>query len=342
MARPINAYDYLRVMTAFAVVFLHTAAPYLYDFNTLSTPNWMAVNIYDSISRWCVPIFFMLSGAFLLNPKREETLKVLYTKRVMKLLIPLIAWSIIYYIYTALLQSNFSLEHFVRDFLNNETFFHLWFLYILIGLYVLIPILRMITRQASQKMLLYILLLWFIQTPLKELLNHYFHLDIYFDIPVGKYLGFFLLGYYLMTYEIPKKTRILSYILAVISLFVTIYGTYVGTFDHEGRFYGFYYYYLRPNVIFMAIAVFILFKYSHISIAPTITKKIDGQSFGIYLVHALLLKEFTRLLHLLTGHEYLFSNLYINTIVVAVFIFILSYFVSKWIRRIPVIKNIIP
>ena len=84
MNKTVNTYDYLRVFTTYAVVLLHTAAPMLYLYNSLPLTQWMVSNTFDSIVRWCVPVFFMLSGAFLLDPSKNDTPLIFFRKRLNK------------------------------------------------------------------------------------------------------------------------------------------------------------------------------------------------------------------------------------------------------------------
>ncbi len=75
MLKNVNSYDYLRVITIYSVVLLHTTAPLLYLFNVIPTYEWITGDAFGSLVRWCVPIFFMLSGTFLLDPNKNETIK---------------------------------------------------------------------------------------------------------------------------------------------------------------------------------------------------------------------------------------------------------------------------
>lgn len=92
--------DLLRLISVFAVVFLHVAANQWYDFAP-SSYEWQIFNFYDAAVRWCVPLFFMLSGAFLLDFRRygenfhENTVRV-FKKNILKIAVALIAWSFIY------------------------------------------------------------------------------------------------------------------------------------------------------------------------------------------------------------------------------------------------------
>lgn len=59
--------DFVRVLATFLVILLHSAAPLLYQYSSISKADWWVANIYDSISRICVPLFFMISGYLLLE-----------------------------------------------------------------------------------------------------------------------------------------------------------------------------------------------------------------------------------------------------------------------------------
>ena len=70
--------DIIRLFATIAVIILHVAAS-MSSFN-YSTSDWMAGNIYFSLTRWCVPVFIMLSGILLLDPSKEYSNKVFFQK----------------------------------------------------------------------------------------------------------------------------------------------------------------------------------------------------------------------------------------------------------------------
>lgn len=86
-------FDYLRVFATFAVMILHLSAQnwYITDVNEF---EWQTFNFYDSIVRWSVPVFVMISGALFLN--RDIKLKTIYTKYILRIVVSYVAWSAIY------------------------------------------------------------------------------------------------------------------------------------------------------------------------------------------------------------------------------------------------------
>ena len=84
-----------RIVSTFAVVFLHVAIVFMLD-NDIDTEYWWFGNIFNVLVRWCVPSFVMISGALLLDNKNEESLSKFYSKRLSRVLIPILFWSIMY------------------------------------------------------------------------------------------------------------------------------------------------------------------------------------------------------------------------------------------------------
>ena len=119
--------DLLRGISCFTVVLLHCTCNRLED---LSFPNF-ALN---SLTAFAVPCFYMLSGAYLLQ--KSQSIKVTIQKRVPKLLLPLLFWSLIY----ICVSGNITPERFIDMFFQEQAT-HLWYLYCLLGLYMLLPLL---------------------------------------------------------------------------------------------------------------------------------------------------------------------------------------------------------
>ena len=119
--------DSLRVFASMLVVLLHSAAQG-FRRTPIGSIDWWAMNIYDSLARIGVPIFFMISGAlFLSKDVSKQSIIVKYVKRIV---IVFYSWSLIYFI------SNY---FFTKDFNNSIPIFlfgdsHMWYLLATIGL----------------------------------------------------------------------------------------------------------------------------------------------------------------------------------------------------------------
>ena len=218
----ISKYDVLRVFASFSIVLLHVSASY-WSVVDVQSREFLVMTVYNSVTRFAVPVFFMLSGLFLVTPKREN---VAVGKRVLKLVLLFYVWSAFYAfqgIAVDTLKGEFSMEVFraaVERFIFGHI--HMWFLQILCGFYLLIPIARQI--RAKRETLRYYLLLWIVFRFLVPTLTEAFGLatlqaridSLGLDMLVGNF-GYFLLGYYLNTTNIRKEVRWCIYAMGICS-----------------------------------------------------------------------------------------------------------------------------
>ncbi|WP_152391998.1 acyltransferase [Paenibacillus guangzhouensis] len=299
--------DLLRILSILAVIILHITADLLTRTNDFNTTSWWVSNIFNSISRFAVPVFFMISGAMMLRIE-IKSYKDFYIKRVLPLLIPLLSWSLIYGWYNQyyILKSNMGVGDFLLDFgyrlLVDRNYVHLWFLYAIIAIYSTVPLITKLVKSCTEKDIRYYLLLWFIVSVIYRFIsdvifrwtNHYIDISI-MNIPMFMgFLGYFILGYYVYNYELPSQWKNILFNLGVISFFLTPILTYFASI-HSGildeMFYGNY----SITTFFMAMAMFIYFKEQETSLhektnykIKKIISSISKASFSIYLIHLLV------------------------------------------------------
>lgn len=132
-----------RIVAMFAVVFLHSAGLVVL-YSPIGTENWWLGNIYDSLTRWCVPVFVMISGALLLDTTKMEDLKSFYIKRLSKIMIPIMFWTVFFLLWVVLKKSLkgeiIEAGDLTNRLLSGAPYFHLWFLYMIFFLYLFTPI----------------------------------------------------------------------------------------------------------------------------------------------------------------------------------------------------------
>lgn len=293
MATKNNYISYLRVIATVFVILIHASTGFLNRFDADSF-DWNYANWINSATRCSVPIFVMLSGALLLH-KDEETL-LFYRKRIPKLFYPFAFWTIIYLIYYFYRYTKFSIlssEKIIaiaQDKILHGANAHLWYLYMIIGLYLAIPYLRKIINQVSIRELEIFLVLWFISMIVMN--KFYYPVVPKFDLTFfSGYLGYLVLGYYLSvkSFNWNKWMYIIGYV--VISIF-TVYMTYTWSLS-ANKYNPHWYNYVFPNTALAAGFLFIFFK----KIIPQDAKLpkwiqiVDEYSFGIYLVHILPLNH---------------------------------------------------
>jgi len=148
--------EQLRVVATFIVIVLHCYAAYFVDNSIFGTKTWWGVNIINGFTRWGVPIFLMISGTLLLDTSRNESIGYFLKKRSSRVLIPFVFWSILYYInFSVIYDRTLSISEFITKFLTKNISYHLWFVYTLFGIYLLVPIIRKLVKSVSDKELWY-------------------------------------------------------------------------------------------------------------------------------------------------------------------------------------------
>ena len=335
--------DLIKVFAMFSVVFLHSAAPILYKIGTIDFSDWMTGNIYDSMVRMAVPLFFMVSGVLLLNSK-EEPLLTFFQKRFLKVVIPLMAWSFIYIIfkkYGAHQDINI-IKNMIYSF-NRPEYFHLWFLYTILGIYLFLPILKIFINNSSKSLQIYFIVLWAISVSIIPFISNFSGLNIKSYMPMmAGYVGYLVLGYQLAKIQITKKVFYISIFFIIISTLSTIFGTYYLS-EKANKFIDLFYGCFGVSTLIQAISYFIFLRYIGENILSKSIQKsqiittLSITSLGIYLIHPIYIQILSKVeISVWNG------NPLIMIPIVSILTFLLSFLTIFIIQKIPIIKGITP
>ena len=323
---------------------LHVAAQSWYSFDVRSF-DWQILNLYDGgLVRWAVPVFVMISGALFLNPDKNIPVKKLYTKYILRIITVFLFWSFIYAC-TDYFTGRSDIAGAFRNFLSGH--YHLWFLYMITGLYMIVPLVRRIAESESSTkyFLVFALIFTSILPECSEILSLFsekygsfagkFINKFYMNF-VGGFTVYFLLGHFLNQADITQKTERMIYLAGLCGFMATILlsayasiltGKPNGTFYSGLKF--------NLNTICESSAVFVFFR-KHFNRENTAVRKLSQYSFGAYLVHAGVIPVVRKIgLHPLT-----FSPV-ISVPVIAVIVFVISFGISAVLNHIPVLKKYI-
>ncbi|WNZ29428.1 MAG: acyltransferase [Candidatus Bathyarchaeota archaeon] len=185
----------------------------------------LARDIYNSISQPGVPLFLMLSGALLLQPtKLDESLGVFFKKRAIRIGPPFLFWGIIYFLWRIYVNGEVLTTEAVLQGALNGPYFHFWYFYALIGIYLLTPVLRIMVTYIDRKTFTFLAILWFLGTAVVPLIGLFgaYQLSGNVFILTG-WVGYFLLGAYALKVHI--RSRVL-FILLFLGFVYTTIGTY--------------------------------------------------------------------------------------------------------------------
>ncbi|WP_113652334.1 acyltransferase [Pedobacter namyangjuensis] len=282
--------DNLRVVATIAVVLLHVVAPLALKFGKISNADWWIANSIDSLVRFCVPVFVMLTGALLLP--RVHTLESYLKKRVARIILPFLFWSIIYILhFLTRLPSNFEFSlQTVSKIAGNKLLtgasYHLWYIYMIIGIYLILPIIGTWVKKASEKEIIYFLGLWLLSVIVSNSSIKDYIPDFNLKYFSG-FIGYLVLGYYLSLRTLNVKIATAMFCFGII---VCAFGTYYLSIQKGSLSVELYQYFSLP-VIISSIGIFSLFKNLELkkSYLVRIRNLINKNSFGVYFIHILVL-----------------------------------------------------
>ncbi len=279
----VGSFDLLRMLASFLVVMLHVSAQGFYAVQ----PYWLTGVVYNAIGRIGVPIFFMMSGAFLL-PK-AETLKATAARTLKKIIIPYVVWGFIYMVYNAV-----TLGTPVKglSMLRQAPYYHMGFMLQLLSFYLVLPVLRGFWQNpgTAKNQKLYVTLLALLAGILTDFIYPLIGKSLFgFTISYFPYyVGLALLGAYLRESKIYTRRWHLWIVGYLVCTAGMVYLTYYKSFM-IGQPTEQFFLYQSPLTIAAAICVFLLF--NQMSVPKKMGKyvKNGGVTLSIFLMHPLVL-----------------------------------------------------
>ncbi|MBO5066559.1 MAG: acyltransferase family protein [Clostridia bacterium] len=343
MKKKIMYLDVARILATFAVIVIHVAS---------SKPNWGAFgfdsyewnifNLFAGCSRWAVPVFCMISGSLFLDPDRRVDTKKLYTKNVFRMITSFVFWSAFYIVERYETNQSLTTAKLIQKFALGH--YHMWFLFLIVGFYIVVPILRKITAdKEATKYFTAISLIFTIVVP--TLLLHP-KLDwaskgldkTFMFLPLG-YTCYFLLGYLINKFEMKKWLKAVIFITGPVSF---VFATIVTSAKSQelGSYYGVLNEYDSVTVLLQSLFVFVATKsiIEKIKFKPKSEKLISSLSkdtFGVYFLHPVAITTIGTLFNL---HSATFNPLLCIPLIV-ISAYIVSEIISHILNKIPVVKN---
>lgn len=292
--------DILRLLAMLAVIWVHVGGMETGSLPT-SDPNCQWLIFMKSIMTWEIPVYVMTSGRFFLDPDREMPFSKIL-KAIGRLALAFVVWNAVYQTYYILTDSYTGLNW--KGIASQALIgpYHFWYLYMIGGMYLITPFLRKIAedRQLSELFIGLFLLfgfltkyaveLPFLGTALSAMLD-----SIGMQFVLG-YPGYYILGYYLYRYHLPRKQEMMLYICAGMLLLLGAAAN-VWQSVQDGVYTEWYTGYTAPNTAIVASAIYTFFvkRVSRVRFskkAVSCITALSGYSFGVYLIHALILELF--------------------------------------------------
>lgn len=288
--------ELIRIVSCVMVIVIHVSNYYCRAFGRISAGEYGFSLFLNTFARVSVPCFFMISGALLLG--REETIEK-HKKRIWRFLTATFVWSLIYYVHNVCyMKTPVDLDEVIQ----TPTEPHLWYLYAMIPIYIVLPFLQAMFRGLDERLERGLLVGGFLVVTVGYLLSLRGE-ELYYDVPLFAdrgYSYYFFAGYILYKCkESPAvNTQCLTGIFlgsSLVNMALTAYIS-VQSGDHYERLleYG------CPLTILAGASFFLLLLRAwdgNIRLQEAGKKRIDrisGCSFGIYLIHILFLDSYKK------------------------------------------------
>ena len=317
-----HSLDVIRLLACMMIVMMHSPMP------GLDTPG-MVLSGISYLTASGIGLFFMISGALLLkrNVDKPFETRTFLQRRFIKILIPLVFWSLV----------GWGLE---QCGIKNSELSILWFMYSLAGMYLLTPVLSRWLTIANVKEMEFYLLLWLVTlcVPFVKLFFPFNESDTSWLYYFHGYVGYFVLGFYLKHYWEQQMSmwRMMALLVFFIVISVILPITLL-ELNVKVDFYSLFWY-LSITVALQCVVWWIVVKrlMRKVSKVPSFVVELSKLSFGIYLVHILVMRNIlweTAWMQEMSGE--------IQIVVCTILTFVISALISWGISKIKYVKAII-
>lgn len=338
--------DLVKIAAIIAVIVFHVDGELLHA-DDIYTSTWWASNIVMAAVHWCVPVFVMISGALLLDPQKTESLATFYRKRLARVLLPLVFWGVFYlgwiWFKGAIRNEPPSVISLIRLLIEGRPYYHMWFLYMILGLYFFTPFFRKIIATTSTRDL------WILVICMLALMAGHEMLSVAIawrdDVPIARppFLGLFLpfipyffLGY-LIRFKSPQPSVWLLWLVLILTIGLSAGGYYASRRMEISQLGNYFYSNQGIGVVCSSIVVLYLFKTCRWSIvSASFTRTLSMLTLGVYLIHPIILECFTR-----TGLGFGIKPSAWWILVLSLLVAVASFLACWIIQKIPLLKKTI-
>ncbi|MBO6164920.1 MAG: acyltransferase [Eubacterium sp.] len=339
-----NYITYLNVIAAMAVLIQHSSGYAQRVFRIGRA--WRGVNLLTTLFHFAVPIFFMITGATLMDFSDRYSLKEYFVKRIQKTLIPFIIWSVIGFFYYGYVLQTLDVEkyfgpvEFFNGFMSTDYIAIYWFFPKLFLIYLAMPLFSAVEKSKRKAVFTYLVVGGFLISYIYPEIDSLFNLGLdqsVIIVPASKGLLIPLVGYLISEYEMPKKGRMAVYILSVMAFIAMLVITDQYSINAKANIdavRG----WNKPLTLVYSIGIFTWFRYNANSeMKGKIAKLFEwvaGYTFGIYLFHKPFMDTVKRGFGISAYSPFWVFGMPIVSLVVCVIVIYL-------VRKIPVVNKLL-
>ena len=334
--------SFAKIISSYGVVALHLNN--FWNFNIAKKKRWIIANFYETFFYYSVPFFVLCIGATLLDFNERYGLLEYNKRRIIKVFIPLIGWTIILYLYKVYILKNLSIISLTftsiwNCFFKSRIYRIFNSLHIFLLTYMLIPLLAFVEKSNKIRIYTYYFILLLITQTFIPYLIRLLKMKIVwiYNLKVG-YLIYIFAGYIIHNHKFSKFTKIMIYISGILSFLIHLIGTKVLTFRHK-KIKKLHKGYLNLPCIFHSCSFFLFVKENCYLITNLINKKyinkIGSLTLGPFFMHLTVNETFSKFPK--------FKKLIkFNLLLYSFITFSISIFISYILKKIPLLKIIVP
>lgn len=326
----------IKGMAILMVFGIHSSETVLIPTSILNL-EWYTALTANVLSRVCVPWFVIVSGFLLLPPEKSKCFRDFYSRRLKRLLLPFAFWVTVYIFWrVAHYPDRPTTIEWLKEIVAGPVYYHLWFLYMLFGMYLAAPFLSRMLASLNDREVSLFLGIWFILASLGPWVQWVLRTDIGIPIGIfGSYFGYFIFGGWMSRRSFTSSTVSCSSWLTVGLLTLTIAGS-VWICRRDQDFNQVFLVYLAPNIVLLSLVSWIWItetKCSWIAEDRTaghrLLSAIGKRSFALYACHIMVLQVADRWTPGLSN-VYPFRFLFIGSIT-----FVATFVAMEIVSRLP-------
>lgn len=329
----------LRVIATLAIILLHSATGGIFEEIKLQgglSPYFSL--FYKHSQEWAVPAFVLISGAIFLSPHKQINYNLLFNKYLKRIALAILVFGLpMTFSEVFLSEKDASITTItfasITNWLSGHSWAHMWYLYMLIGLYLITPIIKPFLNQANNKEIQTALIVMFIISSILPTLKSYDFSITSYMIITTPFIFIYMLGYYLQwrtNYDKSYRNKILSMTIFCTSLASIIIRIYYNV-NLNG--------YFDPACILMAASLFVLFK--QYDIKSSIAEKLSPYCFCVYLIHTIFINISYKILHITPLNILGDTSLSITIPIFFIIFTILSFANTFILMKVPFFKKYI-
>ncbi len=351
---------YIEAIRIFAIIFViynHTNARGFTYFTTVDNCSFIyQLSLSLSIICGCsVPLFFMISGALLVD--KDETLGVIFRKRILKYVIVLIVFSLFYYLFKCFSKATvFSISEFFKTIYSSPVIGPYWFLYVYISYLACLPFTRKIAKHITEKETIYLIVLVIVFEGIVPMCQYlFFHGTVEMTGQFSIYnisktsVLYPVLGYRLANSEKWNRKKLLimlpAFISAILlSIFMTNYRIKLTGETMESRVIVFFSLFRVVMVIYIFMALRTLFSkiqqkwadQNRNAFIKRIIFSVGSCTFGIYLIEERIREDYYNIYHAICKILPDYLSIWIYIFMVLIF----SYFMIYLLKKVPILNRL--